>query len=206
LVLIFFRFFFPRWRREFWDEFLDALGVGVTFLGFLVRIIARGQKAEKSPHGENLVTTGIYEALRHPMYFGTLLIGLGVTLILFKWWVFLIFLFIFFAIYIPQINREEKKLLKRFKLKYKDYCQTTPKYFPHLFKIKKFKSLSVKWPWIKKELPSLAITLFLVFCVELWQDVRLFGLKELGKELVELFINLAIFISLSSLTLFKKEK
>lgn len=206
-VIILSKLFLPAWKREFWDEFLDTLGVGILLFGFLIRIIARGQKAEKSPQGENLVTDGVYAFLRHPMYLGTLLIGLGVTFVLFKWWVFLFFLLVFLVIYLPQINREEKKLLKQFEEEYKSYCEKTPKYLPHLFKKKgELEYIWLKLSWIKKELPSLVVTLSLVFCIELWQDVRLFGIKEVGREFVELSINLAIFISLFSLILFKKER
>ncbi len=71
---------FPQWKKEALDEFLDAIGIGITFFGLLFRISARGYKAEVSPSGEHLITDGPYSQIRHPMYFGTLLISSGIIL------------------------------------------------------------------------------------------------------------------------------
>ena len=108
------------------------MGIILVFFGFIIRITARGYKAEKSPQGNFLITDRIYSLLRHPMYLGTFLIGLGIILVLFRLWLLLFFLLIFLSIYIPQINKEEKKLLVKFGKKYKLYCKKVPKFFPRL--------------------------------------------------------------------------
>ncbi|MDI6758843.1 MAG: methyltransferase, partial [Candidatus Omnitrophota bacterium] len=108
------KFVFPYWKEEPLEEFLDVLGVGIVLFGFLFRIAARGYKEEKSFGGKNLVKDGPYYLMRNPMYFGTSLIGIGITIALFKLWIILLFLIICFLIYIPQVKKEED-LLSRVK-------------------------------------------------------------------------------------------
>lgn len=144
---------------------LNALGFILVLLGFFLRIAARGYKSEMNPDGKTLITKGPYAVMRNPMYFGTLLIGLGIILVLFRWWVSAIFLIIYLCIYLPQINREEKVLAGRFPGAFEDYCKNTPKFFPriaNLFRLPLKDSFRFKFIWIKKELPSLIITFIFI--------------------------------------------
>lgn len=86
-TILFSKFLFPHWKKEILDEFLDAIGISLVLFGFLFRIAARGYKADGSPEGKKLITNGLYGLMRNPMYVGTLLIGLGINLVLFEWWV-----------------------------------------------------------------------------------------------------------------------
>jgi len=188
---------FPHWKQAGLDEFLDSIGVSIVLFGFLIRIVARGLKEEKSQNGHKLVRDGIYSLVRHPMYFGTLLIGLGIILILYKWWVFPLFFCIFLMIYIPQTNREEKLLAEKFGDEYKDYCRRTPRYFPNLinlFKIDFANYLSFKWLWLRKEILSVVAVFIALIGIEAWEDAKLFGDIEYKKELLELLLIIAFFV------------
>lgn len=202
LTILLSKFLFPRWKQQALDEFLDALGIGLVLFGFLFRIAARGYKAEVSNEGKTLIKDGLYALMRHPMYFGTLLIGAGIVLVLFQWWVFLLFLIVFLLIYIPQINREETTLHRRFGEEYKNYCKRTPLYFPNisvLFKADLREYLFLKWSWIKKELPSCIGVTGLIIAIEAREDVRSFGYSEYAKELLELSFIVIFFIIIFSL-------
>ena len=190
---------FPHWKKEILDEFLDAIGIGLVLFGFLFRIAARGYKAENSPEGKNLITNGAYGLMRNPMYFGTLLVGLGINLVLFEWWAAILFCIIFSLIYIRQIHREEADLSQRFGEEYKTYCNVTPRYFPNLFNINLRDHLFFKWLWIQKELPSLIGVIGVIITIEIWEDMRLFGYNECRKELAELFLIITCFIIVFSL-------
>lgn len=201
------KFLFPHWKKEALDEFLDAVGIGIVLFGLLFRIAARGYKAEISPDGKHLITDGLYALMRHPMYFGTLLIGLGIILVLFEWWAFPLFLIIFLLIYIPQIHREEDRLLRCFGEEYRAYCEKTPKYFPYflgLFKVSLRDYLFFKWSWIKKELPSLIGVIGGIVTIEIWEDIKLFGYQEYTKELLEL--SLIVFSFIIIIILFYERK
>jgi protein-S-isoprenylcysteine O-methyltransferase Ste14 len=207
VIILFINVLFPQWQREAPDEFLDALGMSLVLFGFLIRIAARGHKSEKSGEGTKLVTDGLYGLFRHPMYFGTLLIGIGIIIVLFKWWILLLFLIAFLFIYIPLIRREENKLLACFGEAYRNYCRTTAQWsydILKLFKINSRDHLFFKWSWIKKELPSLIATIVAITAIEVWEDVRLFGYIEVKKELLEFLLIIVIFV-LSSTLFYKKE-
>jgi protein-S-isoprenylcysteine O-methyltransferase Ste14 len=189
------KFVFIHWRSESTDEYLDALGIGLVLSGFLFRIVARGYKEEKSYGGKNLVKDGPYHLMRHPMYFGTLLIGMGIISALFKLWTFPLFLIIYYLIYAPQIQKEEDTLSCRFGEEYKNYCKITPKYFPKVHSLLKPRDyISLKLSWIKKELSSLIMVMVTIIAVEIWQDIKSFGHKEFLKEPLELFLVITLFV------------
>lgn len=71
--------------------------------------------------GQQVVSTGLYAIVRHPMYAATLLIFLTMPLILGSWWAFAIF-----TIYIPTIViriLDEERLLHEELDGYRAYCQ-----------------------------------------------------------------------------------
>src|SRR4051794_26237620 len=67
----------PHWSlgTERSDLAVDAGGLLLLAAGIWIRILARGWK-HQSP-GRGLVTDGLYGYMRHPLYAGTFLMGLG---------------------------------------------------------------------------------------------------------------------------------
>lgn len=196
LFILFIRLTIPSWQNEPLEEFFDVLGILLVLFGFLLRITARGYKEEMSQGGNRLVIDGPYLLIRNPMYFGTLMIGTGLVLVLFRLWTLPVFLIVYLAIYIPQITKEEKVLSARFGEEYKAYCRIASKYFINPFKVfnPSIVRLKLKTYWFKKELPSFLATISLIFIIEIWQDVKLFGYEELSGEVFELFLIVAIFV------------
>jgi len=195
---------FPDWKQEKLDEFLDATGIGLVLFGFLFRISARGYKEEKSASGHALVKDDPYAIIRHPMYFGTLLIGIGIILALLQLWAIFLFAIIFCLIYIPQIRKEELDLLRRFPDEYRAYCKITPKFLPRIYNLLNIRDyLHLKLPWIRKEIISFSLVVFVIMAIEAREEARLFG-GPFIKESLELFLILASFMVL--VYLFRKER
>ncbi len=75
-----------------------------------------------------LVVTGPYAYVRHPIYFGILLAMAGSVLVLSLWWILILLLngaqFVFAA------RREEKLMLGRFPEQYPAYMRRTPMLIP----------------------------------------------------------------------------
>jgi protein-S-isoprenylcysteine O-methyltransferase Ste14 len=188
-------FIFKNWATPSIDLVFDFVGLVMTFKGFLLRITARGYKEENSAYGHALVKNGPYAYTRNPMYLGTLLIGLGVTLILFKIWVAAIYLVAYLVIYIYQIKKEEVWLLREFGKEYTDYCLATPRFFPCICRPVEFiQSLCFKSAWVKKERQSFLIVFFMVMAVEAVNDIRAFGFKAFVVEFILLVLILAILL------------
>jgi len=173
-VILFSKFVFHYQRQPVLDGMLNALGMGLILFGFLFRISARGYKEENTSNGNALVKDGPYAIIRNPMYFGTFMIGVGVVTMLLKPWVLLLFTGAFLLIYAPQMRKEEKALLEKFGQGYKEYCKTTPKYFPradYLLRLSKY--ISLKSFWVKKEMAPFITTVTVVILIEIWKYARL---------------------------------
>lgn len=201
------KYLFQDWKEEILDEFWDIIGIVIILAGFLFRIVARGYKEENSLAGKMLIKDGPYALMRNPMYFGTLLIGLGVIVVIFQWWVFLLFAAVFLLIYFPQVRTEEKILLGHFGEEYSQYCKVTPRYLPKLIlRIKEICScMRFKWGWIKRERVSLIVTLAVVIFAEAWKDMRSLGRQAYWNELWGSFVTILIVILIISLLFHEKK-
>lgn len=154
------------------EEYIEILGFSFILLGQLIRVSARGYKAEHSENSHALIEGGPYNIVRNPMYLGILLIGFGVVLMLFNFWVVFIFLLIFAARYFPLILSEEKKLRNMFGETYDAYCRRVPRIMPRLptlIKSSVKEYLPLKPAWFKKEVNSIIPFLILILLFFLWR-------------------------------------
>ena len=111
------------------------LGTVLTVLGLLVAILARiylGRNwSSYVTYKENheLVTSGPYRLIRHPIYTGMLLMFTGAVL-----YYGMPLLFVFYAItagvFIWRIGKEEKIMTKLFGKRYRDYIKKTKALIP----------------------------------------------------------------------------
>lgn len=166
---------FPDKFLRFNDGRLDSLasimGVALLLCGILLRISSRGYKSEHSSGGMFLVRGGPYALVRNPMYLGILLIGSGVILACFKWWVLLIFLIILGIRYLTLVFKEEKILSSAFGKEYADYCARTPRLFPRiagLLNKDASRYLPLKLKWVKKEANSIIPIILAVLALRGW--------------------------------------
>lgn len=110
----------PTWR------FL-ALGALLVVPGLLIRALASGHVRKN----EALATSGPYAHTRNPLYLGSLLLGLGFAVAARSWWVGLVLLVMFFAIYLPVIRGEEEFLRAKFP-EFEDYAWHVPRMLPRI--------------------------------------------------------------------------
>ena len=80
-----------------------------------------------------LVTSGIYQFIRHPMSAAHLLWAIAQPLLLHNWIAGLSYLAIALPKYLLRIDDEEEMMLKKFGQDYKDYLEQTGRVFPKLF-------------------------------------------------------------------------
>jgi len=97
--------------------FLGILIIIIAFIILLVSIKDLGKNLSPFPrpiNNSNLVTTGIYRFMRHPMYYSLIFISIGVFII--KLSLYYLFLTISLALIIKfKIVLEEKYLMNKFK-------------------------------------------------------------------------------------------
>lgn len=110
----------PTWR------FL-VLGAVLIVPGLLIRALASGHVRKN----EALAMSGPYAYTRNPLYLGSLLIGLGFAVASRSWWVVVVLVVMFFAIYVPVIRGEEKFLREKFP-EFEEYARRVPRMFPQI--------------------------------------------------------------------------
>lgn len=172
LVVIFREIFFRQNNPGLLENSLRIVGLFSLLLGQLIRVSARGYKMEHSRNSHALIEGGPYQIVRNPMYLGILFIGLGVVLMLFKWWVVIFFLAVFASRYFPLILSEEEKLRNMFGETYRAYCKRVPRMFPKLrslIKISVKEYFPLKAAWFKKELNSIIPLLILIVIFFIWR-------------------------------------
>ncbi len=198
-VALFPRFFFRSYSGGLWEASLEIIGFALILLGQIIRVSARGYKAENSLDSRALIQGGPYQVVRNPMYLGIFLIGLGVVLSVFKWWSAFIFITVFIIRYILLIYQEEKKLRLMFPDTYPQYCRTVSRILPSLFKMIKLdiiEYLPIKITWFKREIGSIIALLLLVLLVESWWDITQKGFQAYLQQFVWLLMTLVLFIIL----------
>ena len=95
--------------------------------GLLIRALASGHVRKN----ESLATSGPYAYTRNPLYLGSLLIGLGFALAARSWWVGVVLVVMFLAIYLPVIRDEENFLRTKFP-EFDGYARRVPRMLPRL--------------------------------------------------------------------------
>ena len=78
-----------------------------------------------------LATSGPYAYTRNPLYFGSLLIGVGFAVAARSWWVSVALIVMFFTIYLPVIRGEEAFLRAKFP-EFDEYVRRVPRMFPRI--------------------------------------------------------------------------
>lgn len=102
-----------------------TLGLTLTILsGGLLRKFDTTVNPIKPESTTTLVTSGIYQYSRHPMYLGFFFLLLGFSLLLANGLSILVLALYVFVMNYTQIQPEEKALLKQFGDQYSDYCKT----------------------------------------------------------------------------------
>lgn len=123
----------PFAQEYIWMQFV---GLGIVICGWLLSVRGRhdlGTNWARSydfqvKEKQELVTSGIYKYVRHPIYGGIALMFIGGELIVQSYLVFA-YLLIYIAAYI-QATWEEKVLIKHFGSKYKTYMKTSKRFIP----------------------------------------------------------------------------
>ena len=108
---------------------LIALGSGVLLVSFIGLGNSLTALAIPKDNG-TLVTHGIYSRVRHPIYFGLLVMSVGVMLDA-GYWPQVIVVMLLYVLLGNKADFEESMLRERYP-QYKQYAERTPRFFPRL--------------------------------------------------------------------------
>jgi protein-S-isoprenylcysteine O-methyltransferase Ste14 len=135
------------------------VGLVITVTGQAIRgatiglaYIIRGGK-EGKVYAEELVTTGIFNHCRNPLYVGTILMLLGVGVLSNSLLYVIVVMPLFLVIYQAIVLAEENFLRNKFGTSFDQYCSRVNRWVPSLKGIgNTFASMHFKWKrWVLKE-------------------------------------------------------
>jgi protein-S-isoprenylcysteine O-methyltransferase Ste14/membrane protease YdiL (CAAX protease family) len=193
------------------------LGVPLFFSGLALILWARltlgkwynVSTSQEAPlyAGHRLITSGPFAFIRHPMYLGILLVGLG-GILLYQTWTM-----VFFALNFPGLvlraRREELALTVEFGDAWRAYCRQTPRWLPHVDRKRMPPGVSALlelvvmflpsipaylwlWPTVGSDAANKVMSLVYVYTLvgALWIGLRRWNLSQLGINLSGLWLSL----------------
>lgn len=107
-------------------------GTLIGALPFLGGVGLRLWAAGHLRKNRELTTSGPFAHLRHPLYLGTLLVGLGYAIMSGRRWGLPLVLGLFLAFYLPTMVEEERHLEGLFGERYREYKRNVPMLLPRL--------------------------------------------------------------------------
>ncbi len=124
-VGIFFALFYVAFSRPSPERFL--LGAVLVAAGEAIRVWACGYLVRN----ETLTRDGPYRLIRHPLYLGSLLIGIGLTVLAQNLTLWLgAFVALYLGFYLPAMYVEELRLQSLFGAEYQEYMEEVPRLMP----------------------------------------------------------------------------
>lgn len=102
-----------------------------------IGVAVRGWSSGHIRKNAELAISGPYAYTRNPLYLGSFIIGIGFTAASGVWWLALLFIALFLAIYLPVMKAEAADLIMLFGERYQDYAANVPLFFPRLTAWKK---------------------------------------------------------------------
>ena len=128
------------WQNKFWERSLQGWQIVISTLFFLLAVLlswtaarALGRQwrieAGLNPDHE-LVTSGPYRVVRHPIYTSMLCVLLGTGVIVTPWWLLLLSFLVFILGTEIRVRIEERLLTSRFGDRFREYQHNVPAYLP----------------------------------------------------------------------------
>jgi protein-S-isoprenylcysteine O-methyltransferase Ste14 len=179
----------------------------LSFLGLAIRCATVGYvphgtsgRNTKKQKADSLNTTGLYSIVRHPLYVGNYLIGLGVVLVWINWWVPVVYTLLFWLYYERIMVAEEGFLEEQFGDDFRQWAAMTPAFLPQFSHWQRPSlpfSLRVV---LQREYSGLLLIVLLHSGLEVAEHLWLEGRPKFGPDWSILFIfGVAVYLVLRTL-------
>jgi protein-S-isoprenylcysteine O-methyltransferase Ste14 len=143
LPLVFALFSFAFESENEWVNW--PIGVSIFLLGLWFRIWAQQHLHYRLMVRKHLTSTGPYSFVRNPIYFGNILICLGLVVTSELLWLIPITLIYSFCIYSLVVLYEEGHLLEKYGESYRSYMSEVPRWFPLTIRFKNLRLKNEYW-------------------------------------------------------------
>jgi protein-S-isoprenylcysteine O-methyltransferase Ste14 len=149
--------------------------VGVALAGFGAAGRAWATSYISGQKMKHLITTGPYSLCRNPLYFFSMVLGIGFGFCTETFTMPVVIATVLALLYYYQIKREERQLELQFNGQYKSYLETVPRFFPSYRHYSEPEEICISPRLLKKGLFGIAFLLILIGLLKLLE-----GLHESG--------------------------
>lgn len=192
LVALFALYLPPKtlFGSEHLENIKDVLAILISASGLLVRAIVIGYAyikrggLQKKVYADKLVTEGMFNLCRNPLYVGNMLIYTGIFLLHGNIWVVIIGTSLFFAIYQSIIAAEEYFLRNKFGDDYINYCKEVSRWIPNLAKFRyatRDMDFSIK-RIVAKDYSTIANSLGIIILLIGYENLTEYPFKEVASD------------------------
>ncbi len=124
----------------FWDNLIISyIGISLYILGGIISLFSRIQLGKYGggylviEEDHKLITNGIYNKIRHPMYSGGLIAVVGAGLVFRTIFALFSCFILYFFVFRQRIIVEERLLIEEFGEEYKNYMKKTKRLIPFIY-------------------------------------------------------------------------
>jgi len=120
-------------------DLISYLGIGIYIVGGITVIVSRirlgryGDGTVQLKEDHHLMTDGIYNHIRHPLYLGGFLGRVGIGLTFTAYFGMILFVSVYFIIFRMRMEIEEQSLIAEFGEEYEEYMKRTRRLLPYIY-------------------------------------------------------------------------
>lgn len=141
LALLFYEnlFFTSTYLVMFDNPIVSYIGIIVYIIGGIIALRSRSQLGRygdgttKIKDSHEMITSGIYNHIRHPLYSGGILGRVGIGLSFRGYLGTVLFVAVYFIVLRKRMDIEEESLISEFGEEYEEYMKRTKRLFPYLY-------------------------------------------------------------------------
>jgi protein-S-isoprenylcysteine O-methyltransferase Ste14 len=173
--------------REDLNIAFDAAGVVLVVFGQLLRVVTIGYEyivrggRNRHVYADDLVQGGMFALCRNPLYFGNVLIAVGLSLVINAHAFYLIVIPLIVLAYSTIVAAEEAYLREKFGPQYEDYCSRVNRWLPRPMNFRSAVS-AMRFNWkrvLLKEYNTTFVLFGLLACLYVWSQYSVQGAAAL---------------------------
>ncbi|MDR4503522.1 MAG: hypothetical protein MRK01_01865 [Candidatus Scalindua sp.] len=183
-------------ESTFYDNCMDVAGFAVAVTGQILRALVIGKDYIKRGGKDNkmmanrLVQGGLFAHSRNPLYFGNILIIIGLGIIYNSVLGYITSYSFFVFGYLAIVMAEEDFLRTKFGVEYEEYCKRVPRFIPRFAGIRNTLS-NGGFDWLRflrKEYNMICIWVGSAIILRIWAEILHFGYAARKRDILVMSI------------------
>ena len=146
-------------------DILKSFGALFLFAGAMGRVVASFTMASRK--NTTVIDTELYSVVRHPLYFFSFIMVIGVSMLTGRPDISFLVITIFFVCFYPMMLNEEKFLADLFGDDYTAYMKKTPRFLPRFSQWRGSEEVTINLPLVLRTLFDASVALLLIPLVEI---------------------------------------